>query len=198
MILACRALVSGFLTICIVHSQDRFNVDKDWLAGDVSDEDEDPSAEKPFLTGTYQGELEGGGKKYTVKHQVGGTIKNGEMVGYTVEDSTNFVFKIRPGDDGVLVPRPGCDSVGLFTSSGKIEGDSITMVIEYDLDGNADTKEPKLVLEGKWGGEADKMTISGEWSNANSEEAGDQMGMIGLEGVQKGTFKLTKRIREDE
>jgi len=178
--------------------KDRFNVDKDWLSGDQSDEDEDPTSDKPFLTGTYQGELEGGGKKYTVKNQVGGSIKNGEMVGYSVQESHNFVFKIRPGDDGVLMPRPGCDSVGLFTSSGKIDGSKITMVIEYDLDGNADTVEPKIVLEGEWGGEEDKFAIKGSWKNETAEQSGDQMGMIGLEGVQEGTFKLMKRIRDDE
>lgn len=178
--------------------KDRFNVDKDWLSGDQSDEDEEPTADKPFLTGTYQGELEGGGKKYTIKNQVGGSIKNGELVGYTVENSNLFTFKIRAGDDGVLMPRPGCDSVGLYTSSGKIEGTKITMVIEYDLDGDASTVEPKLVLEGEWGGPDNKMDISGTWKNETAEQSADQMGMIGLEGVQEGTFKLSKRIRDDE
>merc|ERR1712072_104560 len=181
---------------------DKFNVDKDWQAGDQSDEDEEPSADKPFLTGTYVGAIEGGGKKYTIKEKVGGTMKGGELVGYTIRDNHNFKFKIRPDEDGSgkLKERPGCDAVGYYRTSGMIEGTKITMELEYDVDNDAATKEPKIVLEGEWGGDADKMAINGTWKNANGDDpdAAGQMKLLGLDGVQEGTFKLNKRIRDDE
>ena len=181
-------------------AKDRFAVDANWQVGDQSDEDEDPTPEKPFLQGTYIGTIEGGGKKYTIKNKVGGHMnKAGQLEGYTVETTNDFMFKIRTESDGTtLKPRPGCDAVGYYQTSGSIDGTKITMVMEYDIDGDATTKEPKLELEGEWGGEEDKWTIKGTWKNANADEAADQMSWIGLEGVQEGTFELKKRIRDDE
>merc|ERR1712072_1141642 len=121
---------------------DCFKVDKDWASGDQSDEEEEPNASRPFLTGTYVGVLEGDGKKYTVRKRTGGTMKDGELVGYTVKESNEFTFKIRTEDDGTtLKPRPGCDAVGLYTTSGSIDGTKITMHIAYeDLDNDKSTE----------------------------------------------------------
>jgi len=182
--------------------KDCFNVDASWSVGDQSDEDEDPTPERPFLTGTYVGVVEGGGKKYTVKKRVGGKMGNdSKLEGFTTEEVPEFMFKIRQEADGTtLKPRPGCDAVGFYRSSGSIDGTKITMVLEYDLDDDQSTAEPKLVLEGEWGGADDPKKIKGTWKNANAdkEEAADLMKTIGLEGVQEGTFELVKRERADE
>jgi len=181
--------------------KDCFNVDANWKTGDASDEEEEPTPERPFLTGTYVGVVEGGGKKYTVKKQVGGKMSNdGVLEGATVEEVQEFMFKIRSDDGTNLMPRPGCDSVGYYNTSGSINGNKITMVLEYDVDADVSTAEPKLVLEGEWGGADDPMAIKGNWTNANADkqEAADMMKVIGLEGVQEGTFELRKRIRDDE
>jgi len=181
---------------------DMFAVDKDWKAGDVSDEDEEPNESKPFLTGTYQGTIEGGGKKYTIKEKVAGKIKDNKLHDYTLKENTNFKFRIRDGEkgDGSLMERAGCDAVGYYRTSGKIEGSKITMVLEYDIDNDAATKEPKLVLEGEWGGAAAPMQISGTWKNENADDAdaASQMAKLGLADVQEGTFTLSKRLRDDE
>jgi len=125
--------------------------------------------------------------------------KKGELEGYNVETTHDFMFKIRTDADGTtLKSRPGCDAVGYYTTSGSMNGNSIEMVMEYDIDGDDTTKEPKLVLTGEWGGEEDKWTIKGSWKNENADAAGAQMSWIGLEGVQEGTFVLKKRIRDDE
>ena len=87
---------------------------------------------------------------------------------------TCFMFKIRTESDGTtLKPRPGCDAVGYYQTSGSIEGTKITMVMEYDIDGDATTKEPKLELEGEWGGEEDKWTIKGNWKNFDEKRRKD-------------------------
>jgi len=179
-----------------------FDVNRSWQAGDMSDEEEEPSDDKPFLTGTYIGKLEGGGKKYQQTKHVGGKIdaKTKELVGFEIKDTDEFTFVIRPDPDkeGSLMERPGCDSCGMFNTSGSIDGKAITMIIEYfDLDNDSSTPEPKLVLKGEWCGAEDKYTIKGTWSNENAEKAGEQMKYLGLEGVQDGTFELTKRIRDE-
>merc|ERR1711871_1496391 len=178
-----------------------FDVDRNWQTGDLSDEDEEPTAARPFLTGTYLGELSGGGKKYTIKQMVGGKVDNKtkKMVGAKLEESPTFMFKLRPDkdDEKKLKDRKGCDSVGYFNTSGSIDGDSIQIIMEYDIDGNSATKEPKLVLDGKWAGEGDKYKIVGTWKNANVDDAkaAEAMKWIGLDGVQEGEFFLEKRIR---
>jgi hypothetical protein len=166
--------------------------------------------------------IEGGGKKYTIKERMGGQIVNVEeggkveqkLEGYTVRDSTEFKFKIRKenGDSGPLKERPGCDAIGYYRTSGNIDGTKITMTLEYDIDNDAETKEPKLVLVGDWGmsvleegaTDAQKTAASnqiiGTWSNENASdpEAAAKMASLGLDGVQEGTFTLSKRMREDD
>jgi len=178
---------------------DNFKVDRNWMNNDQSDEEETPSDENPFLTGTYIGVLEGDGKKYTTKQIVGAKFVNGEQQGGEEKLCEEFMFKIKfdENDKTKLKERPGCDGCGLHMTSGSVDGPNITMLVEYDIDGNAGTKEPKLELKGVWGGADDPMTIKGEWTNIEPEGA-DGMEWIGLAGVSGGTFSLTKRQRTDE
>merc|ERR1711988_1586637 len=158
--------------------KDHFSVDRNWQTGDQSDEDEDPTDDKPFLVGTYVGTLESGDRKYTTIQQIGGKFENGQMVGCTDKKCEEFMFKIRfeKGHSGKLKTRPGCDGCGLHTTSGEVDGHNITMLIEYDIDGNDDTKEPKLELKGTWGGAEDPLVIKGEWKNLEPDtDEGMQM-----------------------
>lgn len=183
-----------------------FDVDRNWMAGDQSDEDEEPSDAKPFLEGTYIGTLEGGGKKYTIKRRIGGKInaKTKKLENYHTEECHEFMFKIRrdTNDPTKLLDRVGCDAIGYHKTNGSIDGTKIVMVVAYDIDNDADTKEPRIELTGEWGGpgDEDKWKIKGTWKNteAEHEDAAKQMDKLGLEGVQEGTFELTKRIRDDE
>lgn len=178
-----------------------FEVNKAWLVGDQSEEDDEPSAENPFIEGTYQGEItsDDGSKKYTQVVKTGGKLKNGEMTGQQIEDKKEFSYFLRKDKDkpGTLKERDGCDRCGDYTTTGSFDGDSITINIAYaDLDNDSSTSEPKLVLVGKWCGAEDKMSFSGTWTNEN-KEASTQMKYLGLEGVDSGKFKLTKRVRDD-
>jgi len=185
---------------------DKFAPDTNWLTGDISDEDDDgtPTEDKPFMIGTYVGVLEGDGKQYIKKERIGGKVVDEKLEGCTIRETPTFSFRIRPetGDTatGPLKPRDGCDAIGIYRTSGNIEGTKITMCLEYDVDNDAATKEPKLVLEGKWAGAEDPTSITGTWKNANADDAdaAAQMDLLGLAGVQEGTFKLTKRVRDDE
>jgi len=183
-----------------------FNVDKEWIMGDESDEDETPNAEKPFLNGTYIGIVEGAdGKKWTGKYLVGAKPgAGGKLEGGKTKTHNEFKTKIRidadkppEGAKVFLKERPGCDSIGFFRCSGFIEGDSIEISISYDVDNDASTKEPILVLTGKWGGADAPNDIVGTWKNGEPEAAA-KMEELGLGGCQDGTFKLSKRIRPDE
>jgi len=183
-----------------------FNVDKDWVMGDESDEDETPSPEKPFLNGTYIGTVEGAdGKKWTGKYLVGAKPgAGGKLEGGETKTHNEFKIKVRidgekPAEGGktFLKERPGCDSIGYFRTTGTIEGDAIEISISYDVDNDASTKEPILVLSGKWGGAEAPHDIVGTWKNGEPEAA-DKMAELGLDGCQEGNFKLSKRIRPDE
>lgn len=178
-----------------------FNVDKDWTVGDESEEDEVPSAEKPFLNGTYIGVVEGAdGKKWTGKYLKGATPKDGKLEGGELVSHHEFKFKVRLDEvvDGktTIKKRAGCDSIGYFTSSGSISG-TIQVTVAYDVDGDEKTKEPTLVFEGNWGGADAPNDIVGTWKNTEPEAAA-KMADLGLDGCQEGTFKLSKRIRPDE
>jgi len=74
----------------------------------------------------------------------------------------------KEGDKKFLLPRKGCDSVGCFATSGYVEGKKFHYEMEYDIDGDKSTVEPKLVLDGTL--EDDNKTIKGEWKQVNEEE----------------------------
>jgi len=94
----------------------------------------------------------------------------------------------------LLMPRKGCDSVGYFNTEGYITSDrKLHYVMEYDIDHDTETKEPKLVLDGTLA--EDGKTIEGEWKQAEPDAA-DTMDWLKMEGVQEGTFKVVKRTRE--
>lgn len=178
-----------------------FDVNKAWKAGDQSEEDEEPSAENPFIEGTYVGEItnDDGSLKYTQVVKKYGKLKNGEMTGQQIEDVKEFAFFLRKDKDkpGSLLERPGRDSCGLHQITGSIDGESIKIRITYDdLDNDQATSEPELVLEGKWCGADDKFAFEGTWTN-EKEGSTAQMKYLGLEGVESGKFKLTKRLRDD-
>jgi len=182
-----------------------FDVKGDWSKHDQSDEDEDATAERPFLNGTYVGTIEGGDKKYTRKIRKGGRINpaTSQLEDWKDELSHEFIFKITrdKDDENKLIERPGCDSVGMHVTKGTIEGDTIKITIDYDIDGNSETKEARLVLEGKWCGldQNQGNDIAGTWKNIEEDSAAQEsLKLIGLEGVNEGTFKFSKRIREDE
>jgi hypothetical protein len=185
---------------------DNFKVPKDWQPGDESDEDDDIKQESaPFPTGTYLGVLEGedaGGEKkqYTLKVRKGeGKLVNGKYSSYKKEELLpEFNLKLRcdgkkDGDKQLLMPRNGCDSVGYFRTEGYIEGRKLHFVMEYDVDGDSGTVEPKFELDGTLA--EDGKTIEGEWKQVNAE-AQDLMYWIELDGVSEGTFKVVKRTRE--
>jgi len=167
-----------------------FEVPRDWIAGDESDEDEEQTDEIPFVKGTYIGEMEGGGKKYVWKR------KNKDT--HAEEDCFEFSFKVRydDADPKKLKERKGCDSVGYYRQTGSLDGKTIKILREYDIDGDLGTVEPSIEFTGDQV-EGEPHAMSGTWKNLNAEEAGDQMKLLGLEGVQEGTFKVTKRIRDD-
>merc|ERR1711988_1556465 len=53
---------------CFCHwFTEKFNVDKTWQQGDESSDEDEPTEDHPFRTGTYIGTLEGGDKKFTLK-----------------------------------------------------------------------------------------------------------------------------------
>lgn len=191
--------------VCWFTEPGHFNVDKDWVMGDESDEDEAPSEEKPFLNCTYIGTIEGAdGKKWTGKYLVGAKPgADGKLTGGEKKVHNEFKFKVRrddtPAEGGKhkLKERPGCDSIGYYRSQGTIEGDAISISISYDVDNDTSTKEPILLLEGKWGGADAPNDIVGTWRNGEPAAA-EKMAELGLDGCQEGTFKLSKRIRPDE
>merc|ERR1711904_83645 len=167
---------------------------KYWMHGDESDEDDEVNPKSaPFLTGTYIGVVEGDGKKYTMERRKGeGKLVNGKYASYKTESVEEFVMRLRcdgktEGDKKFLLPRKGCDSVGCFATSGYVEGKKFHYEMEYDIDGDKATVEPKLVLDGTL--EDDNKTIKGEWKQVN-EEANELMTWLKMDGVQHGTFKL--------
>jgi len=178
------------------------DVPKTWEHGDESDEDDEQNtATKPFFTGTYIGELvsEDKSKKYTLQMKKGqGKLnpKTKRYDEYKLEAVEQFSLKVRAEEGGKLKPRSGCDSVGYFRATGQISGDTIEYTMAYDIDNDKATAEPNLVLKGKV--TADGKTIEGTWENTEKDAAA-QKGMkdIGLEGVDKGVFKLEKRQRDE-
>merc|ERR1712086_394550 len=178
-------------------------VPQDWENGDESDEDDDQhESTKPFFKGTYQGELtdESGEKKYTIKMRKGtGPLdpKTKHYATYVTEDLPVFTVRVRVDkEDGATGKKPlkarhCCDSVGYYNTSGHIEGNKIHYEMSYDVDNNATTKEPKLVLEGTVSDDGNKITgtwVQGEELPADSTA----MTFIGLEGVGNGKFTLDK------
>merc|ERR1712093_28086 len=86
---------------CFAHwFTNKFGVDTSWQHGDESSEEDEPTDDHPYRTGTYIGTLEGGDKKYTV---------------HGVE---SFRFKILYAEKGKLKDRKGCDLAGHFGQSG--------------------------------------------------------------------------------
>lgn len=175
-----------------------FAVDRDWQHGDDSeDPDEEPNEELPFINGTYVGFLEGGDSMYTRKERYGGTVdpKTHQLINYEWKETNEFQFKVRRDKSNRLIPRVGCDSIGYYRTSGSIDGDTICMIFEYDVDANEQTLEPKLVLYGEWGGPENPMLIKGTWKNANTDDpdAAAKMASIGLPGESEGTFEVRKR-----
>jgi len=179
---------------CFAHwFTDMFKVDTTWKHGDESSEEDEPTDDHPYRTGTYIGHLEGkdadGNEK---KFDLGQPFKDkaGNVIG-------DFAFKVRYEAKGQLQERKGCDGMGYYVQKGTLDGNKVTIERDYDIDANPDTKEPMLELVGEPGEENGSM--KGTWKNlaADNERAAGMMKMLGLEGVQEGTFAVNKKKHEE-
>jgi len=135
-----------------------------------------------------------------------GTLnKDGGYEEYVTEALSVFNLKVRVSDTAPatkegskrdLMPRQCCDSVGYYKTSGWVElqkPGEIEYVMEYDVDNDVTTKEPRLVLKGTLSD--DGLVITGTWENEEKDPAAKEgMKQIGLEGVESGVFKIAKRM----
>lgn len=179
---------------CFAHwFTEKFAVDTTWQHGDESSEEDEPTDDHPFRTGTYIGSMEGkDGDGNEKKYDLGQPFKDkaGNVLG-------DFAFKVRYEAKGKLKTRNGCDGMGYYILGGSLDGNKVTIHRDYDIDANPDTKEPKIELTGEPGEE--NGSIKGTWKNleAADERAAGMMKMLGLEGVQEGTFSVNKKKHEE-